>query len=181
MTKNSLRSELNLAKRYGFSGTSKNSLARNPYLRLADGSCLIWLAGKLLSLVTTETYFGTHQYLKTQKSSNGNEPFAAMTSTQINSSGEGKHTEIYHREIYKNEIAVLARRYNVPETEIVVDHINHIRGDNRDTNLRLGTQAQNMQNRSDVKIEKAFFTLDDFEEKIASGEWVPLVSMEDTI
>ena len=172
MKRNVLRSELKLAQQYGFSGTTKASLARNPYLRLADGTCLVWLAGKLLSRVTTKTYFGTGQYLKCWKSSNGNAPYAAMTTTQINDTGIGVHTEIYYREIYKNEITTLARRYSVAESDIVVDHINHIRGDNRDTNLRLATVAQNNQNRSEVKIDKAFYTLEDLEAKLTSGEWI---------
>lgn len=172
MVKNTLRSELKLAKQYGFSGTAKNSISRNPYLRLAGGHTLVWLPGNLLSLVTTCTYFGTGQYLKAWKSSNRNEPYASMTTTQLNDSGVGTHTEIYYREIYKHEIAALARRYNIPESEVVVDHINHKRGDNRDTNLRLATTAQNNQNRSDIKITNAFYTLEDLEFKLASGEWV---------
>jgi hypothetical protein len=171
MIRNTLRSELRLAKQYGFEATSKNSRAKNPYCRLKDGSSLIWLPGKLLSLVTTSTYFGMHQYLKAWKSSNGNNPYAAMTSTQTDPDGVGDHTEIYHREIYKKEIEDLARRYGVAVTDIAIDHINHIRGDNRDINLRVATIAQNNQNRSDVKIEKAFYTLEDFEAKLASGEW----------
>jgi hypothetical protein len=172
MVKNTLRSELKLAKQYGFSGTAKNSISRNPYLRLVGGHTLVWLPGNLLSLVTTCTYFGTGQYLKAWKSSNRNEPYATMTTTQLNDSGVGTHTEIYYREIYKHEIAALARRYNIPESEVVVDHINHKRGDNRDTNLRLATTAQNNQNRSDVKITNAFYTLEDLEFKLASGEWI---------
>lgn len=174
MKRNTLNTELHLAKKFGFEGTSKKTRARNPYMRLVDGSCLIWLAGSLLSLVTTETYFGTHQYLKCWKSSDGNKPYAAMTSTQVNASGEGTHTEIYYREIYKTEIAALARRYGVLESEVYIDHINHIRGDNRDCNLRVATAGQNNQNRSDIKIEKAFYTVEDLKEKLASGEWVPL-------
>jgi hypothetical protein len=174
MKRNTLSSELHIAKELGFEATSKNARARNPYMRLVDGSCLVWLAGELLSLVTTKTYFGTHQYLKCWKSNDGNKPHATMTSTQINPSGEGMHTEIYYREIYRTEIEALARRYGVLESEIFIDHINHVRGDNRDCNLRVATAGQNNQNRSDIKIEKAFFTIEDFRQKIASGEWVPL-------
>ena len=173
MGRNTLSSELNLAKSLGFEVPLKNARIKNPYMRLTDGSCLIWLAGGLLSRVTTETYFGTHQYLKCWKSSAGNKPHATMTTTQINPCGEGTHTEIYYREIYRNEIATLARKYGVSEPDIFVDHINHVRGDNRDCNLRLATAAQNNQNRSETKIEKAFYTIEDYIAKRASGEWVP--------
>lgn len=168
---NSLSRERALAKQLGFEATRSDSLARNPYLRLADGTTLVWMAGKLISRITTSTFFGSGQYLKQWKSSNGNDPFATMTTTQINADGSGKHTEIYYREIFKEEIAMLARRYGCSEKDIVVDHINHIRGDNYDSNLRLATTGQNNQNRSAIKIEKAFYTVDEAMAKIASGEW----------
>jgi hypothetical protein len=177
MKRNNLNTELVLAKKLGFEATSKNSRSRNPYMRLIDGSCLVWLAGGLLSLVTTETFFGTHQNLKCWKSSSGNSAYATMSTTQLNSSGIGMHTEIYYREIYQTEIIALARRYGVLESEIFIDHINHIRGDNRDCNLRVATAGQNNQNKSDMKIEKAFYTIEDLKEKLASGEWVPLASI----
>lgn len=173
MRKNTLKSELSLARNCGFEATARNALARNPYLRLTDGSCLVWMAGKLISRVTTCTYFSTGQYLKCWKSSDGNKPWATMTTTQINASGVGTHTEIYYREIYKNEIAALARKYGCSESDIKVDHINHIRGDNRDSNLELATARQNNQNRSPVKIEKAFYTIEEVMEKLSTGEWTP--------
>ena len=123
MKRNTLKSELYYAKRLGFEATAKNSIARNPYMLLADGSCLVWLAGCLLSRVTTETFFGTHQYLKCWKSSDGNSPYATMSTTQINHDGNGKHTEIYYREIFKKEICVLAARYKVSKSEVFIDHV----------------------------------------------------------
>lgn len=174
MKRNVLDNEMHIARELGFEGTSKNALTRNPYMRLSDGTCLVWLAGGLLSLVTTNTYFGMHQYLKRWKSSNGNSPYATMTSTQVNASGSGTHTETYYREIYKKEIEALAQRYGVSESEVFIDHINHMRGDNRDVNLRPATAGQNNQNRSSVKIERAFFTLEDLQSKIQTGEWIPL-------
>lgn len=168
---NSLNRERALAKQLGFEATSTNSLARNPYLRLTNGNTLVWMAGQLISIVTTSTFFGRGEYLKLWKSSNGNEPFAAMTTTQINADGVGKHTEIYYREIFKELIVAVARRYGCSEADVVVDHINHIRGDNTDSNLEIASIRQNNQNRSATKIEKAFYTVDEAMAKIASGEW----------
>lgn len=168
---NNLSRERALAKQLGFEATSPNCLARNPYLRLTNGNTLVWMAGQLISLVTTKTFFGKDQYLKLWKSNNGNSPYATMTTAQINADGSGKHTEIYYREIFKEAIAVLARSYGCSEKDIVVDHINHIRGDNTDDNLQVATPRQNNQNRSVVKVEKAFYTVDEAMAKIASGEW----------
>lgn len=171
-TKNTLSSELQLYKELGFESTSKNSLARNPFMRLADGTCLIGMAGGLVSRVKTKTFFGTGQYLKCWKSSDGNKPHATMSSTQITDDGIGRCTQIYYREIYKELIAASARRYNISEDEVYIDHKNHIRGDNYDENLRVATPGQNSQNRSKEKIEKAFYTLDDVRNALASGKWV---------
>lgn len=174
MKRNTLTSELPLAKELGFSATSKNSRARNPYMRLTDGSCLLWLAGGLIARVTTEIHFGQKLHRQCWKSNNTNQPDATLTTTEINSTGEGEHTEIYYREAYKNTIAQIARDFGIPEADVVLDHINHIRGDCRRENLRPATKAQNNQNRSRVKIENAFYTIEEVSAKLASGEWIPL-------
>ena len=171
---NTLKSERHLTKHLGFDATRPGSLSKNPYLNLTNNKTVIQMAGLLFSVVTTSTHFGKGQYLKQWKSSDGNSPYATMTTTQLNADGVGRHTELYYREIYKEEISALARRYGCAEEDIVVDHINHIRGDNYDENLRLATAHQNNQNRSKTKITKAFYTLEDVEAKLASGEWQAL-------
>lgn len=171
---NRLDSELALAKEYGFEATSKNSRARNPYMLLNDGNCLLWIAGELIAIVTTEVHFGEHLHRQRWKSSSGNNPDATLTTTEIDSNGLGVHTEIYYREAYRNTIERTAKDFNLPETSIVIDHVNHMRGDCRRENLRPATMAQNNQNRSPIKVTKAFYTLDDLKAKLASGEWTPL-------
>lgn len=178
MRRNKLASELMLAKELGFSATSKSSKARNPYMLLADGSCLLWVAGCLIARVTTEVHFGQKLHRQCWKSSNKNQPDATLTTTEVNSTGIGVHTEIYYREAYKNTIAQIARDFGLQETDVVLDHINHIRGDCRKENLRPATKAQNNQNRSKVKIEKAFYTIEDLSAKFASGEWIPLEAIK---
>lgn len=168
---NTLKSERHLTKHLGFEATRPDSLAKNPYLNLTNNKTVVQMAGLLFSIVTTSTHFGTGQYLKRWKSSNGNDPYATMTTTQLNADGIGRHTEIYTREIFKEQIPVLARRYGCKEEDVVVDHVNHIRGDNYDENLRLATTAQNNQNRSKIKITKAFYTLEEVIDKLTSGEW----------
>lgn len=174
MKRNTLNSELALAKELGFKATSTNSKARNPYMLLNDGTCLLWVAGCLIGHVTTEVHFGKGLHRKRWKSSNLNKPDATLTVTETNSNGIGVHTEIYYREAYREAIECIARVFCMPETDVVLDHVNHMRGDCRRTNLRPATKAQNSLNRSDVKIEKAFYTVEDLKEKLASGEWVPL-------
>lgn len=174
MKKNTLSSEFSIAKELGFEATSKNSKARNPYMLLADGTCLLWVAGCLIGHVTTEVHFGRKLHLSRWKSSNQNKPDATLTTTEVNSDSVGKHTEIYYREAFKEAIECIARVFNMDESEVVLDHVNHMRGDCRRDNLRPATKAQNNLNRSKVKIEKAFYTIADFQKKIASGEWVPL-------
>ena len=174
MKRNNLSSELSLAKELGFSATTKGSKARNPYMLLNDGSCLLWIAGSLISIVTTEVHFGKKLHKQCWKSSNRNNPEATLTTTEINSDGLGVHTEIYYREAYKSAIEGIAKDWNKPATEIVLDHVNHLRGDCRRENLRPADKEQNAKNRSKIKIEKAFYTIEDFKAKLASGEWVPL-------
>ena len=174
MKRNTLNSELQYAKELGFEATSRNSKARNPYMLLDDGSCLLWVAGCLIGVVTTKDYFGRKKHRQCWKSSNRNNPDATLTTTEINNSGIGVHTEIYYRETYKSSIESISKDYNVPETDVVIDHINHMRGDCRRENLRPATKAQNSQNKSKIKIKKAFYTVEDFKAKLASGEWRPL-------
>ena len=169
---NTLKSELKMWHELGFHYGNSRDLVKNPIINLEGNRTLVALAGGLISLVSTDTFFKTKQYLKTWKSSNGNLPFATMSSTQIDEDGIGRHTEIYYREIYKEEIYALARRYGCLPEQIVMDHINNIRGDNFDENLRLATPGQNNQNRSKTKVEKAFYTIEDFKHNITSGLWV---------
>ena len=174
MKKNNLNSELQVYRELGFIGGGKNSVIRNPTLRLTDGSCLIGLAGGLVGRATTSTHFRTHQHLKIWKSSNKNDPYATMTSTQLDDDGVGKHTEIYYRETRRETIKAMARDYGVSEDKIVGDHVNHKRGDCRDRNIELGTTRQNNLNRGGNKNEGAFWTVDEVREKLNSREWVAL-------
>jgi hypothetical protein len=48
-----------------------------------------------------------------------------------------------------------------------------MRGDNRRCNLRPADAEQNNWNKDNAKIEKAFYTFEDLDAKLASGEWVP--------
>ena len=176
MKRHTLKSELHIAKELGFEATSKNSRARNPYMLLADGNCLLWLAGSLIAIVTTEVHFGRKLHRTCWKSSDKNNPNATLSATETNSNGIGVHTEIYYREAYKETIERIAKDFNIPEANVMLDHINHMRGDCRRENLRPATAAQNMQNRSKIKIEKAFYTIEDLKEKLASGEWIPLAT-----
>jgi hypothetical protein len=171
--RNSLTQEYALAKELGVQATSKNARVKNPYMLLKGNKCLVWLAGKLLALVTTSDYFGSRAYRSRLKSSNGNRPDASLTSVEINENGIGVHTEIYYRLVYRETIKRLAQDFNKAETEIFLDHINHIRGDCRKENLRPADASQNVMNRSEEKIEHAFFTIEDYHAKIASGEWEP--------
>lgn len=175
---NTLASELKRAKALGFEATSVNARARNPFMLLADGSCLLWLAGGLIARVTTKVHFGNHLHCRRWKSSDGNKPNATLTTTEINSNGTGYHTEIYYREAFKKSIQSYAQEWEVEEASVILDHINHIRGDCRRENLRLATTAQNNANRSSVKVEKAFYTEEDLKANITSGVWVPLRTNE---
>ena len=173
-TRNTLKSELPIYKQLGFIGGNKNSQIKNPTLLLTDGSSLIGMAGGLVGRVTTSTHFRTHQHLKPWKSSNKNDPYATMTSTQLSADGVTKHTEIYYRETNKEIISAMARAYNVSEDKIVCDHVNHKRGDCRDSNIEFGTTRQNNLNRCPNKSECAFWTIDEVRTKLESGEWKAL-------
>lgn len=174
MKKNTLRSELALAKSLGFKGTALNSKARNPYLNLADGNTLLWIAGSYIAIVPTKRHFEQDLYLRCWKSSNGNSPCATLTTTETDYLGN-KHTMSYYRELLKDSIKQVAKDFEIPEKDVFIDHKNHKRGDCRIANLRIADAAQNNKNRSIAESISAFYTLDDYEEKRASGEWMPLV------
>lgn len=168
--RNRLKDEKPLAKALGF----EIAKAGNPFMKLKDGSCVIWVAGKLLGLVTTEDYFGNKLHRACWKSSNKNDPYATLTTTDLDPDGTGLHTEIYYREVLKDPINAIAQAFKIPTKKVLVDHINHKRGDCRRENLRIADSQQNQRNRSAEKVENAFYTLDDLREKIACGEWVPV-------
>ena len=173
MAKKEIENEyLKQAKALGFTIPSKNSIIKNAYLRLKNNESVILLTGGLYALVSTDDYFnGPHT--KRWKSSDKNKPSATMTSTQPDIDGKGTHTEIYYREICKSLIEDTAKFYRCKPEEVYVDHINHIRGDNRYCNLQVATPFQNSLNRSKTKIEKAFYDINDVLCKFATGEWVP--------
>ena len=174
MKKNTLRSELASAKSLGFKGTALNSKARNPYLNLTNGNTLLWIAGSYIAIVPTKRHFERDLYLRCWKSSNGNSPCATLTTTETDYLGN-KHTMSYYRELMKDSIKQVAKDFEIPEKDVFIDHKNHKRGDCRISNLRIADAAQNNKNRSTAESISAFYTLDDYEEKRASGEWVPLV------
>lgn len=176
MKHNRLKRELDAYKALGFEGGNPSSIIKNPTLRLTDGSCLIGMAGGLVGRATTTTHFRNHQHLKLWKSSNRNDPYATMTSTQLDPDGVGKHTEIYYRENNKEIISAMARAYTVSEDKIVCDHVNHKRGDCRDENIEFGTTRQNNLNRRPKTNEGAFWTIDEVKAKLESGEWVAIKS-----
>lgn len=169
MTRNSLAQERKKAKSLGF--TMRGT--KNPLMRLAGGKSFVWMTGELISIVTTKTFFDNLCNLTCWKSSNRNDPYAAMTSTLIDSDGISKRTGIYVRESRRADIKALAAYYKVSEKNIVVDHINHKRGCNYDENLRLATVHQNNQNRSKKKVEKAFYTVDEVILMLKQGEFTP--------
>lgn len=170
MKKHTLKSELALAKSLGFKGTAKNSKAGNPYLNLIDGNTVLWVAGCILAIVPTKRHFEQGLYLRCWKSSNGNSPHATLSSTETDYLGN-KHTISYYRELLKNSIKQVAQDFEIPEKDVFIDHKNHKRGDCRISNLRIADAAQNNKNRNLVETINAFYTLDDFREKRASGEW----------
>lgn len=174
MKRNTLNSELQLAKELGFEATSKNSKARNPYLLLENDECLFWLAGGLISITNTSIHFGEDLYLTRWKSSNGNEARATVTATQLKPDASGNYTQIYYRRAFRKLIKVVAEELRIPEEQVILDHKNNKRGDNRRVNLRPADAEQNSWNRSTEKVEHAFYTIEDYKAKITSGEWKPL-------
>lgn len=173
MKKNNLKTELAFARSLGFKGAASNSKARNPYLKLNDGNTLLWIAGGYIAVVPTKRHFEQGLYLQCWKSSNGNSSYATLTTTITDYLGN-KRTLSYYRELLKDAIRYVAKDFEVPEREVFIDHKNHKRGDCRLSNLRIADADQNNKNRSCIELCSAFYTLDDYREKIASGEWTPI-------
>lgn len=169
---NTLKSEIQIFHKAGFIGGTKNSYTRNPVLILENGVTLVGLAGQLVGLVTTETFFGTGQHLKNWKSNSKNDSCATMTTTQLKPDASGTCTQIYYREARRTLIKDMARAYNCEEKAIYGDHINHMRGDCRDENIEFGTARQNNLNRK-PNNKGAFLTLAEVEQLIANGTFVP--------
>ena len=172
--RNTLASERKRAKALGFEATSMNARARNPFMLLADGSCLLWLAGGLIARVTTANHFGQDLYLICWKSSNLNQSDATLSATLTTADGIGEYTASYYRKVMANVIKATAEAKGIPERAVFIDHINHMRGDCRVENLRPADAEQNRLNRSKIKVEKAFYTEEDVKENLATGIWVPL-------
>lgn len=172
MKRNTVKSEIPLAKSLGFSGVRANTRAGNPYLNLNDGSTVLWIAGGLLALVPTKRHFEQGLYLNCWKSSNGNSSDATLSHTECYLGT--KQTKIYYRELLKNSIKQVAEDFEIAESDVYIDHKNRRRGDCRISNLRIADAAQNNKNRTAEATVSAFYTIDEFKEKLASGEWTPL-------
>lgn len=172
----SLKADYPIARKYGFKATSANALERNPYLRLKNGECLVWLAGGLLMLTDTAVHFGDKKlYLRCWGSDHKNLPYATAVSNQ-KVYIEGKlinRNENYYRVAAQEMIESIAHWRGVSTSAVELDHKNRMRGDNRRVNLRPADAEQNNWNKTSDKIEKAFYTVEDLEAKLASGEWVP--------
>lgn len=174
-TKNRLKDWYSMAKKYGFEATYPTAIARNPYLRLTNGECLVLLAGGLLMLTDTAIHFGKDKlYLRCWCSDHQNLPYATVVSPQkFYENGElVVRNENYYRVAAREMIESVAKWRGVLTSEVELDHINRKRGDNRRCNLRPADAKQNNWNKDNNKIEKAFYTFEDLETKLASGEWV---------
>jgi hypothetical protein len=175
ITKSCLKDWYPIAKKYGFEAAYATATARNPYLRLKNGECLVLLAGGLLMLTDTEIHFGRDKlYLRCWCSDHQNLPYATVVSPQ-KFYENGKiviRNENYYRVAAREMIESVAHWQGVPTNKVELDHINRMRGDNRRCNLRPADAKQNSWNKDSTKIEKAFYTFDDLEAKFASGEWV---------
>jgi hypothetical protein len=172
--KNTLKDWYSIAKKYGFEATQANAKAKNPYLRLKGGLCLVMLAGGLLMLTDSAIHFGEDKlYLRRWCSDHGNSPFATVVSKQLVYEN-GKlieRNENYYRVAGRHMLRAIAEWRGVPISKVELDHINRKRGDLRRCNLRPADSEQNNWNKDSIKIEHAFFTFADLDEKLASGEW----------
>ena len=176
--RNSLKDIMPLAKELGFGGTDpdvdENDRVGNPYMCLEGGLCLIALAGGLLGLTNTDLHFSdTELYETTWKSDNRNKPCATMTTTR-NPKGQNRYTESYYRVAFRKSLDILAAEFKRPRESIFLDHINHMRGDCTRENLQIASAMQNNRNRSVTKVERAFYTIEDYIAKRDAGEWTPL-------
>ena len=175
-TNASLRAEYSIAKSFGFKAAFERALERNPYLRLTNGECLVWLPGQLLMLTDTAVHFGDDKlYLRRWVSDHKNLPFSTVVSKQ-RAYDDGKlitRNENYYRVAAIDMLKVIAEYRGVPISQVELDHKNRMRGDNRRCNLRPADAEQNNWNKAGEKVEKAFYTLEDLVAKLASGEWVP--------
>jgi hypothetical protein len=177
-----LKDSIPAAREFGFGGTEPDSPVGNPYLCFEGGFCVVLLAGGYLGLATTDIHFKDKELYETQwKSNQRNLPNATMTATKYPTKEEQalgiKHyTVIYYRVAFRNVLATIAEAFRKPIETIMLDHLNHMRGDCRVENLQPASAMQNQRNRSKVKITKAFYTFDDLRDKLASGEWVPLTN-----
>ena len=173
--KSSLRQFYSIAKQYGFEAAYPSALARNPYLLLEGNQCLVLLAGGLLMLTDTDVHFGKDKlYLRCWCSDHKNQPNATVVSSQ-KTYEHGKiinRNENYYRVVMRDVIESIAKCRGIPADKVELDHINRMRGDNRTCNLRPADSEQNNWNKDDAKIIKAYFTFEDLEAKLASGEWV---------
>jgi hypothetical protein len=175
-TKASLKAEYAIAKRFGFKAAFESALERNPYLRLTNGECLVWLPGQLLMLTDTAVHFGDAKlYLRRWVSDHKNLPYATVVSNQrAYMDGELiNKNENYYRVAARDMIEAVAKWRGVNSSVVEIDHKNRMRGDNRRCNLRPADAEQNNWNKTSDKIEKAFYTVEDLIAKLASGEWVP--------
>jgi hypothetical protein len=173
--RNRLSREFHTLKRRGFMFAYSGAKACNPVLFLEGDKCLVAVAGDLFSLCTTSVHFGPKlPYRIPWKSSDGNKPSAALTSTQLRIDTEGNlepYTLIYYRYISMEMLESVANFKRVPTGLIDIDHINNKRGDNRIDNLRPADTDQNNKNRNPDGTLPAFFTWDVVEANLAAGIW----------
>lgn len=177
MKRNSLKDILPLAKELGFGGTDPDSEVGNPYMCLDDGrTCLLLLAGGLIGLTTIDMHFSDEELYKTRwTSKHGNMPYATMSTTKNSTEpGQKPYSKLYYRVAFKNSINQIAKDWKKAPESVLIDHINHMRGDCRRENLQVASAMQNQRNRSKTKVERAFYTIEDYIAKRDSKEWTPL-------
>jgi hypothetical protein len=174
--RNSLKDIIPIVKDLGFGGTEPDAETGNPYMCLEGGKCLVALAGGWFGLVSTDMHFSdTELYETTWKSNNRNAPHATMTTTR-HPCGQKRYTESYYRVAFRDVLDILVEKFKRPRKSFFLDHINHMRGDCTRENLQIASAMQNNRNRSKTKIERAFYTIEDYFAKRNSGEWTPLVN-----